>query len=334
MTGGNDRPLHRRIAIVSQLKAGEALSSATLASLLGKRGIHACPKTVQRDVQEMQLDLDAPIEYEPNAHGYRLTDTNWTFPTKDLEDDALFVSLVAQHLAAPLLPPLLQEPLSQAERVLLSTGSAEDISDDLLRSVIQATSGKILPDDTVFEDVLDAWRDSRVLAVRYRNESGVANSRQIEPHALFLAAGAWYIRGHCRLRREVRSFAIHRCHDTKVLDEHFQRSPAILAGLKEGDPFDYREAHNVVLRATPHKASVLREREWFPGQTIEEHPDGSLTLRFASAPEPLILRWILSYAPHITVIAPHELRTTVRNVAAQLCMHHAGDSNPTTPTQN
>ena len=116
------------------------------------------------------------------------------------------------------------------------------------------------------------------------------------------------------------------------MHEHFRRSPTILAGLNEGNPFDYREVRNVVLRTDAEKAPVLREREWFPGQTLDEHRDGTLTLRFPSAPEPLILRWILSYAPHITVIEPSELRVTVRDVSAQLHEHHLDDSIPPTST--
>lgn len=332
MTDRQDNPLRRRIAVVGHLKTHPSLSSSALVKLLARQNIQACPKTVQRDIQAMQLDLDAPIDYDPATHGYRLTNPKWTFPTGQLEDDSLFASLVAHHLSAPLLPPTLQEPLTEAERVLLAAGDADDIGEELLRSVILATSGNILPDKHIFENVLDAWRDHRLLEIGYRNEENATSTRQVEPHALFLAAGAWYIRGHCRLRREVRNFAIHRCRETRILSERFQRSPAILAGLNHGNPFDYSEVRNIVLRTDADKASVLRERVWFPGQTLDEHRDGTLTFRFPSAPEPLLLRWLLSYAPHITVLEPPMLRVTVRDVSAQLHEHHLDDSIPPTST--
>lgn len=322
MSRSHDKALRRKIAIVGHLKAVGPLSSGGLTVQLRKQHIHTCPKTVQRDIQNMQQKMDAPIDYDPTAHGYRLADPKWTFPTGQLEDDALFASLVAHHLTAPLLPSPLQEPLTEAERVLLATGDTDDIGDDLLRSVIQATSGKVLPDDNVFENVLDGWRDSRLLEIQCRDDSGTTSTRRVEPHALFLAAGAWYIRGHCRLRREVRNFAIHRCQDARLIAEHFRRSPAILAGLNAGNPFDYREVRNVVLRTDAEKAPVLREREWFPGQTLDEHRDGTLTFRFPSAPEPLLLRWILSYAPHITILEPEELRIQIHEIAHKLQQQH------------
>lgn len=332
MIDRTDKRLRRRIAVISHLKAGRPLSSSSLASLLAREKIPTCPKTVQRDIQAMQVDLDAPIDYDPTTHGYHLTDPRWTFPTDRLEDDALLADLVAHRLTAPLLPPPLQGPLSEAERIHLAAGEAAGIDDTLLRSVIQATSAKVFPDDYVFENVLDAWRDSRLVEIDYSKHDGQTTRRHVEPHALFLAAGAWYIRGYCRLRRKVRNFAIHRCREIRILSEPFQRSPAILAGLNHGNPFDYREVRNVVLRTDAEKAPVLREREWFPGQTITENPDRTLTLRFPSAPEPLLLRWILSYAPHITILEPDELRVTVRDVSAQLHEHHLDDSIPPTST--
>lgn len=322
MIAQTDKPLCRKIAVIGCLKERAPLSSSALVALLAKQAIHVCSKTVQRDIQSMQQHLDAPIDYDPAGHGYRLTDPKWTFPAGQLEDDALFASLVAHHLTAPLLPPLLQEPLSEAERVLLATGGGDDIDDDLLRSVIQATSGKVLPDNSVFENVLDAWRDSRMLEIDYRTEENTPSIRQVEPHVLFLTAGAWYIRGLCRLRGEVRNFAIHRCREARILRERFQRNPAILAGLNDGNPFDYREVRNVVLRADAAKAPVLREREWFPGQTLTENPDGTLTLRFPGAPEPLLIRWLLSYAPHITVLEPDELREQIHTIARKLQQQH------------
>ncbi len=322
MQDSYSQTVSRRVAIVGLLKVNRVLSSQALAKRM-RPHLCACAKTIQRDIQWMQGKLDAPIAYDAAEHGYCLRDRTWTYPTSALEEDARFASLFAHRLTTPLLPSALQEPLAEADRVLLAAGDPTMLSAEMLHSVIQATTAQVEPPGRVFEDILEGWRECRVLRITYCSEDDRYLPRDIEPHALFLSGGGWYIRAWCRLRRAVRSFAMHRCLDTVVLESTFERSLGLLAGLSNGNPFGYDEVAEVVVRVAPEKGRLISEREWFPGQGLTMHEDGSLTLRFPSAPEPLLVRWILAYAPHLTLIAPPSLRPQLHAAALKLAERHA-----------
>ena len=58
-------------------------------------------------------------------------------------------------------------------------------------------------------------------------------------------------------------------------------------------------------------AAYVRERVWHPSQQIHERRDGSLELRLETSGRKELTRWILSWMPNVSVLAPRELRERV-----------------------
>jgi proteasome accessory factor B len=58
-------------------------------------------------------------------------------------------------------------------------------------------------------------------------------------------------------------------------------------------------------------ATYIRERVWHRSQELQERPDGSLELRLETSGRKELTPWILSWLPHVRVIAPLELRERV-----------------------
>ena len=59
-------------------------------------------------------------------------------------------------------------------------------------------------------------------------------------------------------------------------------------------------------------ATYIRERVWHPGQRMRPRRDGSLELHLHTSSRKELTRWILSWMPHVRVIAPRQLRDRVR----------------------
>ena len=59
-------------------------------------------------------------------------------------------------------------------------------------------------------------------------------------------------------------------------------------------------------------ATYVRERVWHPSQRLRERRDGSLEMRLATSGRKELTRWILSWMPHVRVLAPRKLRERVR----------------------
>ncbi len=59
-------------------------------------------------------------------------------------------------------------------------------------------------------------------------------------------------------------------------------------------------------------ATYIGERLWHPSQRMRRRRDGTLELRLETGSRKELTRWILSWVPHVRVLAPRELRERVR----------------------
>lgn len=329
-----NRRSKRLLQLVGAMKRGEYPNARSLARDLARHPdsrLAACPRTVQRDIEYLLFNLDAPVEYDPSRRGYRLADPEWVFPLDELPGDLLYASLLGEQLSLPLLPHPFRSDLETALKAQLAAADPDEVDAELLRAVVFATGATASLPANVFEAVHAAWRETRRLRILYETEGAKASTvRDVDVHALFLAQGAWYARAYCHLRGDWRSLALHRIREAGPLEAAFARDPSALAQIRAGNIFDYATVRDAAVICTPAKARVIAEREWFPGQRNQWQPDGSLRLDFPEAPRPELLWWVLSYAGHIELLQPHDLREEIRQCAKKMAeihgMNQGGDT--------
>jgi proteasome accessory factor B len=323
--------LRRLIRFVEELKRDRCPNAVSMArrlhelDLLENRSLAACVKTVKRDIAALRERYDAPLEFDRARNGYRLIDTSWVFPFLQLGRDDLFASLLSAELGRSLLPGCFQATLESAMAVQLAAGDPDGIPQDVLKSIIVATAVEAPAEPALAGTVIRAWRDGRRLRLSYApaNHDAADALREVDVHALFLSDGAWYARVFCHLRGGVRSLALHRILHAELLDARFHRSAEMVAELKSGHVFDYARVRSVVVRCDRDKARVIREREWFPGQRVRSLADGRIELTWPEVNRPQILWWVLSYAGHLEVCAPADLRQEVCDAASRIREVHA-----------
>ncbi len=56
----------------------------------------------------------------------------------------------------------------------------------------------------------------------------------------------------------------------------------------------------------------LGERVWHRSQRLRERRDGSLEMELKTSSRKELMRWILSWVPHVRVLAPRQLRDRLR----------------------
>ena len=59
-------------------------------------------------------------------------------------------------------------------------------------------------------------------------------------------------------------------------------------------------------------ATYVGERVWHPSQQMRRRQNGTLELRLQTSSRKELTRWILSWMPHVRVLAPRQLRERVR----------------------
>jgi predicted DNA-binding transcriptional regulator YafY len=164
-----------------------------------------------------------------------------------------------------------------------------------------------------------AVHDRHVVSLRYHRTNGEDTRRDFEPHALHADAAVegLYVIGHCRLRRAVRTLAVHRishCRDTgEVFRERADlRTKAQLQSAFRAWMSDHPMT-KVELRFSASAAAEISERRYHSSQINTPLEDGSLGVTL-SVPEPAaLIRWLLGFASDVEVLSPLELRTEICN---------------------
>lgn len=168
----------------------------------------------------------------------------------------------------------------------------------------------------IVETIERATRERLLLSARYRAARvGQLTTRTIEPGQLHWDAGleSLYLIGWCRLRSDVRVFAVHRFQAVTLLDEHCPPRPETrsAAALKKAfRVWRSDRVEQVKVWFAPEVAAEVRERRWLAGQSVED-ADGGVVVSGEVAGLAEVERWVLSYGPAARVLAPRELAESV-----------------------
>jgi proteasome accessory factor B len=113
----------------------------------------------------------------------------------------------------------------------------------------------------------------------------------------------------------IETFALSRCRSIAGTGQHFARPVGFHAPAFFKDAFGISQADKpwkVRLLFAREVATYIRERVWHTSQALRQRRDGALELRLQTSSRKELRRWILSWMPHVQVLAPRQLRERVR----------------------
>jgi len=156
--------------------------------------------------------------------------------------------------------------------------------------------------------IRDAIAARRMLELRYRAGAATESTlRTVAPHSLVFAEQMWYLIASAGCGA-LRFFRVDRVEEVRMLDEPFERDPALGERIQEaGRAFASDTARRMSVRYSPRIARWVADRE---GATLAA--DGSLTLEHPVADDSWAVRHVLQYGPDAEIVAPLELREVVR----------------------
>jgi predicted DNA-binding transcriptional regulator YafY len=283
-------------------------------------------KTLQRDVEYLKEEFNAPIKYDYSKRGYYLTNPDWTWECPLLDADAMKASLLGARLAETMLPEPLRGSIRKAvDRQLMNNekGLDENVA---LESLVAVVNHRGLVDPVIFGLVFAAWEGHRTLRVNY-TKIGYSEVKDftVEPHVLTLFDGCWYIKGKLIRKGDWDCaewgypdmvLALPRIKSAEILETTFETDQRIVDEVVSGKLFSLEEVHNVSLRVEGISACYVKEQ--FPHEKIGEDVDGAMVLHISSAVKFTLIKWILGEGGNVTVITPRSLASEVAAQAAEL----------------
>jgi proteasome accessory factor B len=279
--------------------------------------------TIQRDLDYMRYELDAPIEYSAKQRGYYYTEEQYQLPAINIRESDLFAiyladKLLCQYEGTPIYDNL-RSVFRKIEDSLPDKVATRPGSDQGLFTVLPPFATVILPE--VLATVFDCLRTSTRLLIEYRSPGGEPEWRQVDPYHGVRFEGDWYIVGHCHLRDALRTFSLARMITARKEKERFTLPASFDFRQLFGSHFGIHWGEGEVevrIRFAPRAAAYARERLWHPSQTIADQPDGSLILTLTVNHLLELKRWILSWGDAAQVLAPPELADDLRRTAQRM----------------
>jgi predicted DNA-binding transcriptional regulator YafY len=302
----------------------------TFATLLD--ALHVSRATLKRDLEYLRNRMNAPIDWDREAGGYRLAPpeegaAQYELPGLWFNASEVHALLTMQHLVARVEPGILAPQLAPLrERLLRLLGSGDHSAEEIRKRVriLGMASRRLAPGDfaVVGSALLRRKRLQVAYYVRARDE---LTERELSPQRLVHYRDNWYLDAWCHVRQDLRSFAVDAIRSAEILDRKAREVPESTLNKVLGSGygiFSGRRVHWGKLRFTPERARWVALEEWHPRQRGSFDEDGAYLLEVPYSDDRELIMDILRHGPEVEVLAPTALRNAVRKrIAATLACY-------------
>lgn len=159
-----------------------------------------------------------------------------------------------------------------------------------------------------FHDFKTAILERRIAEFEYYSTYGEKTIRRVEPLLLWFKSKAWYLKGFCLARQDMRLFKLSRVRNLTVTDETFSERNLLAA---QPNPVDERQKRDVTLTLKIAPEMTYRVLDDF-GEA-EKQPDGSFIVTVTWPEDDWVYGSILSYGEYIEVLEPAYIREIIKN---------------------
>lgn len=270
-------------------------------------------KTIQRDIDFLKTQYDAPIEYDFKRKGFYYYREFSLCPLKLSEGDFFMLAVTEKVLKQYRDSPIRDRAIKFFEKIKTLFNDEISIYRDEIETIMSFEIGPLRDVKREYFDKLEkAIRERYMVEITYHsNYSNTDTLRRIDPLHLKNYKGDWYLIAYCHSRCEMRLFALSRIMLLKIKDIHFNPHTDFNVDdiLKASfGIYINKRLSTVKIKFSAFQSRWIKEKIWHPSQQIKVKKDGCiiLSLKINSLEE--IKRWVLQYGKEAEVLAPKVLR--------------------------
>ncbi|OUJ74236.1 helix-turn-helix transcriptional regulator [Hymenobacter crusticola] len=309
----------RITAILIQLQAKRVVTGPELATRYG-----VSLRTIYRDLRTLE-EAGVPLCGEAGV-GYSLADGYRLPPVMFTREEATAL-ITAEKLVAQLTDAHTAQVSQAAMDKLRAVLRRPD------RDYLEALSphitvfrpqrlaaARVLPGNT-HQQLLDSIANQHVVTLDYRaGYHGDPSQRDIEPIGVYFGQ-YWHVVAFCRLRQEYRDFRLDRIAGLRVRDEQFAPRPDTLQSYWREQAQRW-QVHTAVVRFGASVLPLVQENKHYFGWAHEQAAaDGALEMTFLVGCLEQLAKWLLVFAPAVTIVSPPALQQRARELAQTACAH-------------
>ena len=177
-------------------------------------------------------------------------------------------------------------------------------------------SGWSFGDGDVFDKFKTAILEQRIAQFDYYSSYGEKTHRRVEPIQLWFKSKAWYLKGFCLTRQDVRLFKLARVSNLAVLDEIFGKRDFLATPPSPSSRLQNKPDVTLQLLIAPEMA--YRVYDEFEEDMVIKQPDGSYHVTVTWPEDNWVYGFLLSFGDYMEVLEPGHIRQIIKGIARKL----------------
>lgn len=276
--------------------------------------------TFKRDLEHMRDRLNAPVEWDRDAGGYRFSNEvqergpRYQLPGLWFNQEEATALVTMQHLLSSLdqgmlLGPHIEPLMTRIDSIL---GSGETSSKELRKRIKVVNFHSRPANAKFFSEVGYALLNRKQMRITYyARGSNETSERDVSPQRLCFYQANWYLDGYCHSKKGLRTFAIDGIRAIQILESKSTEISAkeLDAHLAAGyGIFSGTNTKIAKLKFSPERARWVASENWH-GQQISSFDDhGNYMLQVPYSDDRELLLDLMRHGAEVEVLAPKELR--------------------------
>ena len=319
------KQIQRLLRLIGELKENKYPNCSSFAGKLRNADIDenlnlSCtPKTIQRDIRLLKEEYNAPIDYDSERKGYYLKHHGWNFNAPVLDEEFLLSAILGAKTAESIIPEPIRSQIRSSIDNTLATNNPDFLDTALIDTFIVASGVKVSIDSNIFKTLFLAWQLRNSVKIKYVSHNEDISERMIDPYFLTFYNQAWYVKGYCGLKNDIRIFAIHRISDAELTDYTFETDQTTIKQFKVNHtPFEFEEVENVKIWCSKLISGYVIEQHKIYKQDVSENEDGSIVVIIPNDVKLDIIKWVLSEGGEARILEPQWLWDEVKKRAEKI----------------
>ena len=275
-------------------------------------------RTILRDIDELKIYYNAPIEYDRINKGYYYSDNTYFVKNMMLTESEVFavtgiLPLMERYNNTPLKNTInkVYETLSQMlpNQVEVQSSFTNDV--EFIAAPIPVIQ------EEVFNAVFKATKLHKIMKYDYRSISATEyKPHELYPYKIYNQKGDWYILGYSPKHQKFATFTLARMKNIE-LGEDFKPDPDYKKKVHIDPNFgiwnNETKPQKIELLFDKSINTYILERTWHKNQKCKQNSDGTVYLSFESNQIQETLYWTLRFGAAVTILNPPELKAMYKD---------------------
>lgn len=273
-------------------------------------GSHISDSTIEKDLQYMKLEYDAPIKYSRAYGGYYYSEEGYSIDLNSEQIEA--IKMAANVLSQFRNTEVFASFHSAIDKILDRVNISTDLQDNAIRDYVQFEEAPVVLGTEFLGVILEAIKNKKTIILDYKKfQNETVKKRTINPYVLKEYRNRWYVIGFDKTDGFVKTYGLDRIEkvdytqDSFMVDAQFDIDRFFEYNL--GIASSEEEPEEVIISMTPLEGKYAKSQPLHQSQEVIVDNDQECRIKLTVYITKELVMAILALGSEVKVISPQKL---------------------------